>query len=147
MNRSLGISEDLLSDGFNVRINTRGPSMFPLIRTGDCITISPDKNPDIGDIIVFRRNDHMFGHRLVKVFEKNGLRYYQTRGDSLFGLDEPVTAGQILGKVIRIERDNVSIARRILILLHPILKFSKLNAYIIAISIKLKAIFRLPNSY
>ena len=70
MNRSLDISEDLLSKGFNVRINTCGLSRLPLIRTGDWITINPDQNRDIGDIIVFRRNDHMFGHRPSKGFEK-----------------------------------------------------------------------------
>jgi signal peptidase I len=147
MNRSLGISEDLLSNGFNVRINTCGLSMFPLLRTGDSITISPDQNPDIGDIIVFKRNDHMFGHRLAKVFEKKGVKYYQTRGDSFFGLDEPITSDQILGKVTGIERKNISFARRILILIHPILKFGKLNPFVIAILIKFKAIFPSPKSH
>ena len=146
MNRSLGISEDLLSNGFNVRINTCGLSMFPLLRTGDSITISPDQNPDIGDIIVFKRNEHMFGHRLAKVFEKKGVKYYQTRGDSFLGLDKPITCGQILGRVTGIERKNVSFSRKILILIYPLLRFGKLNPFVIAILIQLKAISPAPKS-
>lgn len=140
-------SRELLTIGFDVCINTRGLSMFPLIYTGDRITVSPAKDLVIRDIILYKRDDQLVCHRLVRVFEKGGVKYYQTQGDSFFGLDEPVTAGQILGKVIRIERDNVSIARRILLLIHPILKFGKLNAFVIAILIKLKAICRLSNSY
>ena len=127
MNRSLDISEDLLSKGFNVSINTCGLSMFPLIRTGGFDNHNPDQNRDIGDIIVFRRNDHMFGHRPSKVLEKKGVKYYQTRGDSFFGLDEPITSDQILGKVTEIKRKNVHYARRILILIHPLLMFGKFH--------------------
>ena len=141
------VSKQLLDDGFNIRISTYGSSMFPLITTGDKITVSPGGNFVIGNLIVFTRNDQMVCHRLVRAFEKGGIKYYQTQGDSFFGLDEPVTVDQILGKVKRIEREHVSPARRILIFIHPILKFSKLNAFVIAILIKLNEIFRLQNSH
>lgn len=157
MNRSLGISEDLLISGFNVRIHTRGASMLPLINTGDRITISPEKDPVIGDIIVYKSDDQMFCHRLMRVLEKGGVKYYQARGDSFFCLDEPVTSvscldnpvtsDQILGRVTKIERENVSLARRILILVHPVLKFSMLNSSVIAFLIKLKALFKEPKPH
>ncbi len=132
------ISEKLLQDGFDVRINTRGPSMFPLISTGDKIIITPGKHFGIGALIVFRRGKQMVCHRLVNVFEKGGVKYYQTRGDSLFSLDEPVRSDQILGRVTKIERENVSFARRILLFIHPILKFGKANALVVAFLIRLK---------
>jgi hypothetical protein len=135
-----GISEDLLNNGIDVRINTIGPSMFPIICSGDKITIRPEKSPSIGDIIVFKRGDAMVCHRLVKTFGKDGIRYYQTGGETLFGLDEPVTADQILGKVVRIERQNVSLQRRILLLIHPLLKLGRLNAIVISALIKIKNI-------
>lgn len=141
------VSKELLNNGYNVRISTCGPSMFPLIKTGDRITIRPVENFCIGNLIVFIRDRQMVCHRLVRVFEKGGIKYYQTRGDSLFGLDGPVTVDQILGRVTRIERENVSPARRVLLLLHPVLKFGRLNAHVIAILIKLNTIFRLQNSY
>lgn len=141
------VSKELLNNGLNVRVSTLGSSMFPLIKTGDRITISPEKNFAVGSLIVFETDEQLVCHRLVRVFEEGGIKYYQTRGDSFFGLDDPVTAGQILGKVILIKRDSVSIARRILILLHPVLRFSSLNAFVIALLIKLKAVFPSPDTY
>jgi signal peptidase I len=140
MSRIKGISEELLGNGFDVRIPTLGPSMFPFIKTGDRITVSPEKHPSIGDIILFKREGMMICHRLVRVFEKAGIKYYQTRGDSFFHLDVPVTADQILGKVVRIERENGSLPRKILLLVHPALRFGRLNALVISALIRIKAI-------
>jgi len=134
------ISEDILNNGIDVRIETSGPSMLPFIRTGDKIIIRPEKKMNIGDIIVFKRDDQMVCHRVVRVFGKDGIKYYQTRGDTHFSPDEPVTADQILGKVVRIERENVSFARRSLLLIHPALKFGRLNAIVISALIKIKNI-------
>lgn len=136
-----GISEELLRSGTNVRINTYGFSMFPFIGTGDKIVIRPEKKMNIGDIIVFKRDDRMVCHRIVTVFEKDGIKYYQTMGDSHFHLDDPITADRILGKVLKIERENVSLPRRILLLIHPALKFGRLNAYVISALIKIKKFF------
>ncbi len=145
MNRLLGISEDLLSNGFDLRINTRGPSMFPLIGTGDKITISTIRNPKIGDILVFRRDDQMVCHRLVKAFERNGTRHFQTRGDSFFNPDEPVTADQILGRVIRIERGRIPLVRRILLFAYPVLRYGRLNGMVIsALTMARSILKRLP---
>ena len=135
------VSKGLLNDGLNVRVSTLGLSMFPLIKTGDKITISPGKCFDIGNLIVFAKDEQMVCHRLVRVFETDGIKYYQTRGDSFFGLDEPVTVEQILGKVIRIERKNVSISRRLLLFIHPVLRFGGLNACMIRALIMIRSIF------
>ncbi|HBH62542.1 MAG TPA: hypothetical protein DDX85_12560 [Nitrospiraceae bacterium] len=140
-----GISGDLLGSGTDVRIITRGVSMFPLINTGDRITVSPERNPTMGDLIVFTSNDQMVCHRLVRVFEKDGMKYYQTRGDSLFSPDEPVTLNQILGKVVRIERERLSLQRRILLLIYPALKFWGGNAFVVNAMVKLRAMFNSIN--
>jgi signal peptidase I len=125
------LSEDLLTDGYQVRIKASGLSMFPFISTGDRITISPPKDLTIGDIIVFNRGGQMVAHKLVKVFEKNGTRYYLTRGDSSLRLDQPITAGEILGKVTGIERARLSFARRVLLFIFPAVRFGRLNAVLV----------------
>lgn len=124
------LSKKLLDDGFNIRISTLGLSMFPLINTGDRITISPGEDIAIGAPVVFTKGDKMVCHRLERVFEKCGVKYFQTRGDSFFCLDEPMTADQILGTVIWIERDNVSLSRRLLLFIYPVLRFGRLNAHV-----------------
>ena len=141
MRKFKGISEDLLANGYNVRIKTNGFSMFPLIWTGDKVTISPQKDVNIGDVIVFTRDGRMVGHKVVRIFEKNGIQHYQTRGDCIFRLDEPITAGRILGKVIRIERGNIPPARRILLLVYPALQFGYLNAILISALIRIRRYF------
>ena len=125
----------------DVRISTRGMSMFPLINTGDKITISPDKKLEVGNPIVFKRDGQMVCHRLVRIFEKDGSTCYQTRGDSFFGLDEPITLDQILGKVIRIERAHVSFPREILLFIYPALRYGRFNAFVINALMKIRAMF------
>jgi len=133
-----GILENLLADGYHVRIKTNGLSMCPLIWTGDKVTISPQKDVNIGDVIVFNRGGRMVGHKVVRMFEKSGIQYYRTRGDSFFRLDEPITAGQILGKIIRIERGNIPLARRILLFVYPALQFCRFNAILISALIRMR---------
>ncbi|HAM51176.1 MAG TPA: hypothetical protein DCP92_10995 [Nitrospiraceae bacterium] len=115
--------------------------MFPFIWTGDKIIVRSEANLNIGDIVVFKRGEEMFCHRLMKSVEIKGISYYQTCGDSLLTPDEPMTINEILGKVIRIERENVPLPRRILLFIFPVLRFGQLNAYVISALLRLKNIF------
>lgn len=132
MNRVVGIAENLLDNDINVSIPTLGFSMFPVIRTGDRITLCPDTDINLGDIIVFERSDLMVCHRVKKVFEKNNVKYYQTRGDSFFTLDEPITADKMIGKVVKIDRGKVTLVRRGLLFLNPLLNKGILNAIVVS---------------
>jgi len=132
---------ELLAEGMDVRISTSGQSMFPLIKTGERIIISAKRTYAIGDIIVYKLGSATVCHRIVKVFDSCGVQYYQTRGDSFLHLDEPVTVDEILGRVTRIERDNVTIPRRILLLIHSVLSHGRLSAVVITMLIKLRALF------
>jgi signal peptidase I len=138
MNLSLRISEALLRNGVNVRITTRGSSMFPLLRTGDRITISPDTHPEIGDMVVFRRNGAMVCHRLVKIFEKDRTIHYQTRGDTVSRVDDPIPQRDLLGKVIRIDMMRLSLARRILLLINPGIRRGRLNRVLVPALMKMR---------
>lgn len=135
------ISKELLDNGIDIRIRTRGSSMFPLIATGDRVIIRPEKNPETGDIIAFRRSDSMVCHRLVRVFEKDGIKYFQTCGDSFLQLDEPVTSDRIAGKVVAIERRHISLVRKLLLLIYPALRYGRLNAFLILTLTKIRNVF------
>ncbi len=131
-------SEYLLDEGFNVRINTRGHSMFPVVLTEDRVVVSRQKNPAIGNIIVFKKNDEIVCHRLVRIFEEDGIRYFQTRGDASLCTDEPITADRIVGSVIRIDRRKVSSLRRGLLLMQPLLRLGRLNAFVTSALVRVK---------
>ena len=135
------ITENLLNDGISVRVSTRGPSMFPPISPGDKITIKPETDYQTGDLVVFKRDDQMVCHRLVKVFERDGIRYCQSRGDSFFVPDDPVAADQLLGKVINIERGKVSFTRGTLLFMYPVLRIRGMNAFVVSSLVRLKAMF------
>ncbi len=122
----------MLENGLDVRISTIGFSMFPLIAPGDRIIITPQKDLNIGDLIVFARADTMVCHRLAQVFTRDGIEYYCTRGDNCSAHDGPVTSDQIIGKVIRIDRARISLARKILLLVYPVLRFGRLNAMVVS---------------
>ena len=123
-------------------MNARGTSMFPLISTGDRIIVSPVKEYAVGDIVVFRRNDALVCHRLVRFFERDGTRCGQTRGDSFLNPDEPVPVERILGKVIMIERGGLSFPRRVLLLIFPSLRFGTLNAVVFSALVRMQGTFR-----
>ncbi|MHB8882567.1 MAG: S24/S26 family peptidase [Thermodesulfovibrionales bacterium] len=142
---SKDISELLLADGFDVRMHAAGASMFPVISSGDRIIVGREREYAVGDILVFRRNDSLVCHRLRKLSEKDGIRYYQTRGDSFLSPDEQVVAGQVLGKVLRIEQERVSLARRVLLWLSPALHFGRLNAFAVSALVSITNLFAVPH--
>lgn len=100
------MTQEVLAQGFCLRVKGRGFSMYPFVRTGDTLLIEP-KSPaelDIGDIIFYRRHKGIYvAHRLIK---KNGSATLITKGDNLRYYDEPVPVKKVLGRVISIERDG-----------------------------------------
>ena len=82
MNRFDGISETLLAGGVAVRMQTRGMSMFPVICTGDMVIVRAEERYAVGDVVVFKMNQALVCHRLVKLFSQNGRRFGLTRGDA-----------------------------------------------------------------
>jgi len=80
-------------------------SMTPTISRGDVFFINPFvRNPDVGDIIVFKTGKIWTVHRIVAITEEG----YITKGDNNIATDQqsynvpPVSRSQIGGKVITI---------------------------------------------
>jgi len=150
-----------------VALPTIGPSMYPAIRSGDKIYVESLKGrrPEIGDIVLFkspsplssplkgkevsvesslfnREEVIMVCHRLVKILDKDSITYYQTRGDTFFHKDEPITYDRIIGRIVKIERSEISLPRRILLLLSPITgRITLLNAAIVTLLVWIKRRF------
>ncbi|TAN40263.1 MAG: signal peptidase I [Nitrospirae bacterium] len=142
---SKDISELLLTDGFDVRMHAAGASMFPVISSGDRIIVSREREYAAGDIVVFRRNDILVCHRIIKIYETDGIRYFRTRGDSFLSPDEPVPAGQVLGRVVRIDKESTSLRRKVLLWLSPALHFGRLNAFVVSALVSITNLFAVPH--
>lgn len=101
------LSGELLSLGFGVRFRAPGTSMHPTIRNGDVITVEPVAPGKLvrGDIILYRFRGGFIAHRLVNIEQRNGSGLsFILRGDASSTCDQPVKPGQILGKVVWLER-------------------------------------------
>ncbi len=116
---------DLLTDGHKVKFHAPGDSMYPTICDGDVITVMPIETASItiGDIILYRHKSGVAAHRVEHTHKRSEgdsrgapkgsqnrsssetLRFI-LRGDAAIVLDDPVSAGQILGKVVIVERNG-----------------------------------------
>ncbi len=100
--------EEILKGGSNLRIRVTGRSMVPFLNSGETVTLVrvPVSGLRRGDLIFFRNS---YGaavlHRIVRKWRgADGRPVFQTMGDALSRCDNPVSAGNIIGKVCRIEK-------------------------------------------
>ncbi len=105
--------------------------MYPSIREGELITVEPVVASDVtlGDIVLYRSQRGLIAHRVIQVSRPQsepsayraagfslrassgeGTLGFLSQGDASLCRDEPVGAEQILGRVIRVERDGHSVA-------------------------------------
>ena len=92
-----------LNSNRDADITVTGVSMEPLLRAGDMVTIRRTESYEVGDILVFLyKNDELLIHRLLRIKDQ---RYF-CKGDNAFRLED-VTYEQILGKVVKINGEDV----------------------------------------
>ena len=100
----------LLSEKRQVKIRMTGNSMFPFIKNGETCIIQPIiTNETIirnGDVLLFRKNDRLIAHRLLKIKINNGKYHYLCKGDSCIRTDGLIDSENIIGKVIAIVKAN-----------------------------------------
>jgi signal peptidase I len=86
-------------------IPVRGTSMLPLLRQGDQVLVAHgSRELRRGDIVVFQRPDGLIAHRVLRVQSHEGERTLRTKGDNVLGLDTPLSAGELVGKVLQVGR-------------------------------------------
>jgi signal peptidase I len=125
------LSTDLLRQGKSVRFHAPGRSMYPSIREGEAITVEPVSPSAVqtGDILLYQSGERLVAHRVARIIKTKVPRPYSLdgerpsdnthpssrvprlsfvlRGDTWGKEDpEPVEDSQILGKVIRVERNG-----------------------------------------
>jgi signal peptidase I len=98
--------EAVLDHGKQFRFRAGGMSMFPFIRSGDVVTIAPldREKPYLGDIVAFLHpsNRSLTLHRVIGVESQS----YDIRGDNAMGSDGNIPVENILGRVVRVERND-----------------------------------------
>jgi hypothetical protein len=91
-----------------VSMRVHGTSMLPWVRPGSVALIRQIsiENVRCGDMVLFRRDTHLFVHRIVE--KRGSLETAQlfSKGDAHPTSDGPMGQGQLLGRVVRIYRDG-----------------------------------------
>ena len=101
------LGAELLGTGHTIRITASGYSMYPAIRQGDIIEISPVEPGAAltpGELIAIKRETDFIVHRFLGYFEKEGKRWLFTRGDSNLRPDRSVGEEALAGRVVTIIR-------------------------------------------
>lgn len=78
-------------------------SMNPTISSGDVVIVKKTEQDkiEVGDIITFSKNNEINTHRITNIEEKDGEKYYATKGDNNNVEDsEKVKFSEIRGKQV-----------------------------------------------
>ena len=84
-----------------------GPSMQPALQ--DCDLVQVQHGPvrlRRGDIIVFRSENIIVVHRILRIYQQGGNIHYLTKGDNSNNPDALVASAQVIGRVDAISRDG-----------------------------------------
>lgn len=89
----------------NYSLKAEGESMKPLLLPDDNVFIKKVgfNKLQIGDIIVYKKNKRLITHRLIYKNKQHVI----TKGDNNLECDHKLLPKQIVGKVIKIKRDNI----------------------------------------
>lgn len=99
------VAEALQLSG-KARVRVFGTSMFPAVLPGDVLVVQRKEIGQLvpGDIVLFKRDDRLFAHRVVARMDRNGVPCVVTSGDSLPDVDPPVFSHELLGRVTSVVR-------------------------------------------
>ena len=86
-------------------ISITGRSMLPLIRDGDYVLVA-HRNTGVkrGDVVVFRYDGKLVAHRVLRIYKGETGYTFITKGDNVLQFDPPLSANEIVGKVLVIKR-------------------------------------------
>jgi hypothetical protein len=111
--QACGLAGEVVRSFGQVRLRVFGTSMVPAILPGDLVSIHRACLQDIslGEVVLFLREGRLFVHRVVgRKIAVNASDPDEplliTRGDRLRHPDPAVSAPELLGRVVSIERDR-----------------------------------------
>ncbi len=95
---------DALRAGRTARFTVRGGSMWPAVRDGARVEVTPCTSDALrpGELAAFARDGKIIVHRVVKRTDAG----FAFRGDALAGDDPPVSPDAVLGHARVIERPD-----------------------------------------
>src|SRR6266853_3301331 len=105
-----GSDVQLIADALRIRgrvlLRTYGSSMLPWMRPGDISRVrrTSVENVRCGDLVLFRRHNRLFVHRIVDERITLGVRQVSAKGDAHPQSDGWLEMDELLGRVVCIYR-------------------------------------------
>jgi signal peptidase I len=89
-----------------IALRVYGTSMLPWIRPGDIAMIRRAETADVrfGDVVLFRRSDHLCVHRIVRKSGAFRAEHFYAKADAHPTGDGRIESQELLGRVVRIYR-------------------------------------------
>ncbi|MBI9089255.1 MAG: S26 family signal peptidase [Desulfobacterium sp.] len=131
----------------NLKFKATGNSMFPFIKDGDGIKISPyiENKPEIGDIVAYLDSNtrNLIVHRIIKL----SANQFIAKGDSCLHSDGTQSKDDILGYVAEINQ-RLGLPNRLLVpRFKKIVTLLSLIRFTVILSILLKPLIRQNRSF
>jgi signal peptidase I len=107
------VALDVLKKFGRLRLRAWGQSMLPSVWPGDVLTVKRCRPEQLqrGNIVLYRRGERLFIHRVTSIQEADGKGWVVTQGDATPHPDPPVAASEVLGCVIYIARGARGVRR------------------------------------
>jgi hypothetical protein len=103
----------LLEAGLNVRFRAGGHSMGAAVRDGEHVTVAPivARDVDVGDIVLCQTWRGPLAHRVQRIDRgATGVVRFVLRGDASLEDDRAITAAQLRGRLVSVEREGRALA-------------------------------------
>jgi len=106
-----GLATEVLCCFGEISLKATGASMLPTVWPGDLLNIQFAEFGQVlpGDIVLYTRQNRFFIHRVTRKSDLAGERRLTMRGDAMAGVDPPVHAEELLGRVVAIRRGSNTI--------------------------------------
>jgi signal peptidase I len=100
----IDLAADVSFSGRGLRFRVVSSSMLPLIHPGDEITVKPLvwEEAWFSDIVIYRKYDELYVHRLLWKEKQGNLRYFVVKADYGFAFEKIPSEGDCFGKVISV---------------------------------------------
>ncbi len=86
-------------------IPVTGRSMLPLLQADDRVLVAHGSTGiRRGDIVVFRQDGELIVHRVIGMYHRDGETIFVTKGDNRLHFDPPVSANEIVGRALAVQR-------------------------------------------
>ncbi len=104
------VIDEVISAGGNVRLDVKGYSMWPLLRSEiDSVLLKKPTDIKKYDVVLFKRTDGTFAlHRIVKITNSS----LTTVGDNQYIFDQTVTPDAVIAKAVEFQRGKRRIGEK-----------------------------------